>query len=170
MHTELLRESYALQRRGFQVIIAGDLNVARDEIDGYPNLRTSPHQHVLNRLDFNTKFFTKQVITDTCSKAMYPREGALPREESIEGFDGVDTFRHTHGSEERYSYYPRNRPWGSSCDRVDLIITSRSLANSVVAAGICDNPRDRGPSDHCPIWAVISPRAGGGSSWGRGGG
>ena len=168
LHTELLQESHALQRRGFQVIIAGDLNVARNELDGYPNLRTSPHQHVLNRLDFNTKFFTNQVITETLPRAMYSKEGPLHQTESINGFDGIDTFRHTHGSERRYSYYPRNQPWGSSCDRVDLIIASRSLADSVIAAGICDNPRDRGPSDHCPIWVVIGPRAGGGEreEWG----
>ena len=155
VHTELLFESHDLQRSGFQVVIAGDLNVARDKIDGHPNLRTFPHQHVLNRLDFNTKFFTNKVIAETSSKARFPRESAPSKKELIEGFNGIDTFRRIHKSERRYSYYPRNRPWGASCDRVDLIIASRSLVDSVTGAGICDNPRDRGPSDHCPIWVMI---------------
>lgn len=155
VHTELLQEAHALQRRGFQVIIAGDLNVARNELDGYPNLRTYPHQHVLNRIDFNTKFFTQEPIKNTSSGAMYSRDPAAVAKEAIQGFDGIDTFRHLHGSERRYSYYPRTRSWGASCDRVDLIITSRTLSGFVVAAGICDNPRDRGPSDHCPVWAEI---------------
>lgn len=159
VHTELLREAHALQRRGFRVIIAGDLNVARDERDGYPNLRTYPHQHVFNRTDFNTKFFTKAPIKNAHSVAEYPHphhdDVTTQEEDTIQGFDGIDTFRHRHDSERRYSYYPRNRPWGTSCDRVDLIITSRALSDSIVAAGICDNPRDRGPSDHCPVWAEI---------------
>ncbi|RYP29323.1 hypothetical protein DL767_006784 [Monosporascus sp. MG133] len=159
VHTELLREAHALQRKGFQVIIAGDLNVARNELDGYPNLRTWPHQHVLNRLDFNTKFFTKQPIKHVSSRASYSEDAAASMEESIQGFDAIDTFRHVHGTERRYSYYPRGRPWGSSCDRVDLIIASRYLSDHIVAAGICDNPRDRGPSDHCPIWVEIGRRS-----------
>ncbi|RYP67691.1 hypothetical protein DL771_007098 [Monosporascus sp. 5C6A] len=87
VHTELLREAHALQRKGFQVIIAGDLNVARNELDGYPNLRTWPHQHVLNRLDFNTKFFTKQPIKHISSRASYSKDAAASIEESIQGFD-----------------------------------------------------------------------------------
>ncbi|KAK7750776.1 hypothetical protein SLS62_007328 [Diatrype stigma] len=159
VHMELLREAHALQRRGFQLIIAGDLNVARDELDGHPDLRTYPHQHVLNRADFNAKFFTKASIRNTHSVAAYPHlqddDVTAKKEDTIQGLDGIDTFRHLHGSERRYSYYPRNRPWGTSCDRVDLIIASRALSGSIVAAGICDNPRDRGPSDHCPVWAEI---------------
>ncbi|KAI0452449.1 DNase I-like protein [Xylaria acuta] len=69
------------------------------------------------------------------------------------GFNGIDTFRSVHGGERRYSYYPRGRDWGSSCDRVDLIIAFRALGRLLLDAGICDNSRDRGPSDHCPVWA-----------------
>ncbi|RYO97047.1 hypothetical protein DL765_011345 [Monosporascus sp. GIB2] len=99
VHTELLREAHALQHKGFQVIIAGDLNVARSELDGYPNLRTWPHQHVLNRLDFNTKFFTKHPINNISSRVSYSKDAATSTEESIQGFDGIDTFRHVHGTE-----------------------------------------------------------------------
>ncbi|KAL7625220.1 hypothetical protein AAE478_004435 [Parahypoxylon ruwenzoriense] len=153
VHTELLREAKALESKGYQVIIAGDLNIARNELDGYPNLRTRPHQHVLNRADFNEKFFTD----NSHSRATYGNGPDLDNEKAgnIQGFNGIDTFRHVHGNERRYSYYPRGREWGTSCDRVDLIIASRALSGQIASAGICDSPRDRGPSDHCPIWVEI---------------
>ncbi|RYO91839.1 hypothetical protein DL762_001919 [Monosporascus cannonballus] len=91
VHTELLREAHALQCKGFQVIIAGDLNVARNELDGHPNLRTWPHQHVLNRLDFNMKFFTNQPINNISSRASYSKDVAACTEESIQGFDGINS-------------------------------------------------------------------------------
>ncbi|KAI3325403.1 DNase I-like protein [Xylariaceae sp. AK1471] len=146
VHYELLREAKRLEDRGFAVVIAGDLNVARDTRDGHPNLRTWPRQHVLNRADFNDKFFSNDTIKSAQSGA--DRGGG-----KLTGFNGVDTFRSVHGDERRYSYYPRGRDWGTSCDRVDLIIASKALSGLLVDAGICDNPGDRGPSDHCPIWA-----------------
>jgi exonuclease III len=154
-HTDLLQEATRLESEGFQVIIAGDLNVARSKIDGYPNLRTSPYQHVVNREDFNTKFFSGGEINCTPSVSSYRRGDSNQLHKVCRGFDGLDTFRHVHGNERKYSYYPRTRPWGSSCDRVDLILASRTLDRFLAAAGICDSPRDRGPSDHCPVWVEI---------------
>lgn len=156
VHTELLIEARALEAKGFHVIIAGDLNIARCELDGYPNLRTRPYQHVLNRSDFNNKFFMDAAIDMNRPKASYSGfEKRIPGAGNIQGLNAIDTFRHIHGSERRYSYHSRGLPWGLSCDRVDLVIASRSLASNVVAAGICDSPRDRGPSDHCPVWVEI---------------
>lgn len=155
VHTELLREARALEGRGFQVVIAGDLNIARCELDGYPNLRTRPHQHVLNRNDFNEKFFSNGIVDLTPSKATYGNNSKAENESQIPGFDGIDTFRHVHGTARRYSYHPRGIRWGSSCDRVDLIVASKALSRRIVNAGIYDSPRDRGPSDHCPMWVEI---------------
>ncbi|KAK6207374.1 hypothetical protein LQW54_007203 [Pestalotiopsis sp. IQ-011] len=156
VHTELLVEARALEAKGFHVIIAGDLNIARCELDGYPNLRTRPYQHVLNRSDFNKKFFMDAAIDMNRPKASYSGfEKRISGAGNIQGLNAIDTFRHIHGSKRRYSYHSRGLPWGSSCDRVDLIIASRSLASNIVAAGICDSPRDRGPSDHCPVWVEI---------------
>lgn len=95
VHKLLLDECLGLRQQGYEVILAGDMNIARGVIDGFPNLRTFPEQHVLNRKDFNEKFF-----------------------EDEQGFLGVDTFRHVHGEEKGYTYHPRGRPFGSSCDRV----------------------------------------------------
>ncbi|KAI0168730.1 Endonuclease/exonuclease/phosphatase [Pestalotiopsis sp. NC0098] len=156
VHTELLIEARALEAKGFHVIIAGDLNIARCELDGYPNLRTRPHQHVLNRSDFNNKFFRDATIDMNRPRASYSGfEKKISSVGNIQGLNAIDTFRHIQGSERRYSYHSRGLPWGSSCDRVDLIIASRSLAPNIVAAGIYDSPRDRGPSDHCPVWVEI---------------
>ncbi|KAI1870220.1 hypothetical protein JX265_006390 [Neoarthrinium moseri] len=157
VHTELLREAISLESQGFQVIIAGDLNVAISELDGYPNLRTKPYQHVLNRNDFKNKFFTANSIDTTSPKAAYFKGTQSDTNDILRGFDGLDTFRHVHGDEQRYSYHPRGVLWGSSCDRVDLVVGSRSLSRNIIDAGICDSPRDRGPSDHCPIWVEVGP-------------
>ena len=55
-HQHVLDEVLEYESRGRHVILVGDMNVARQRIDGYPNLRTSP-QAVKNRYDFNQKFF-----------------------------------------------------------------------------------------------------------------
>ncbi|KAK6067036.1 hypothetical protein SCUP515_10372 [Seiridium cupressi] len=157
VHTELLSEAVLLEAKGFYVIVAGDLNVARCELDGYPNLRTRPYQHVLNRTDFNDKFFTNNLIGNILSNAAYSGTyTAIPADGTkLNGFNGIDTFRHIHGDTQKYSYHPRGLTWGSSCDRVDLIIASRALSGNIANAGIYDSPRDRGPSDHCPVWVEI---------------
>lgn len=72
-------------------------------------------------------------------------------------FGGVDVFRAMHGDERRYTYFPRTREWGSSCDRVDMAIVSGGLWDSgrVKATGILDTPQERGLSDHVPLWVEI---------------
>ncbi|KAI0148633.1 Endonuclease/exonuclease/phosphatase [Xylariaceae sp. FL1272] len=156
---ELLCEAKRLEAKGFAVVIAGDLNVARDGRDGYPNLRTNPHQHVLNRADFNQKFFSDGVASlgIGARRALYSteREKGLEFEKSLKGLDAIDTFRHIRGAERRYTYHSRGREWGASCDRVDLVMASKTLDGIIVDAGICDNQRDRGPSDHCPVWVEL---------------
>jgi exonuclease III len=132
VHKHMLDEAKLLESQGFGVILAGDMNIARSHLDGHPNLRTSPQQHVINRADFNNKFF-----------------------DADEGLKATDTYRHIHGDEKGYTYYPRGRKFGSSCDRVDLIICSKSLEENVVDAGICATEQDRGPSDHVPLFATF---------------
>ncbi|KAH9906173.1 hypothetical protein F4778DRAFT_635163 [Xylariomycetidae sp. FL2044] len=210
-HTELAREARRLETgtgtgTAAVVVIAGDLNVAPGPLDGFPRLRVWPRQHVVNRADFQGKFFASRGVGDdgggggggggsgidweSGKGALYGWEargeederggggGGGKREKEKEknekGFDGVDTFRHIHGDQRRYTYYPRGVEWGSSCDRVDLVIVSRSLVEEeeeeeeeeaeprrrwqrlvVVDAGIGDYSRDRGPSDHRPVWVEI---------------
>jgi exonuclease III len=132
VHKHMLDEAKLLESQGFGVILAGDMNIARSHLDGHPNLRTSPQQHVINRADFNKRFF-----------------------DADEGLEAIDTYRHIHGDRRGYTYYPRGRKFGSSCDRVDLIICSRSLEEKIVDAGVCATEKDRGPSDHVPLFATF---------------
>ncbi|KAK5046808.1 hypothetical protein LTR84_007162 [Exophiala bonariae] len=134
-HQWMLQETLQLEATGNHVILIGDMNIARSRIDGYPSLRTSPVQHVKNRADFNAKFIT-----------------------SPNGMCGIDIFRHLHAEQKSYTYYPRGRPWGESCDRVDLIIISRSLimADGVVGTDIYNSPAERGHSDHVPLSVSLS--------------
>ncbi|KAJ4299934.1 hypothetical protein N0V90_005181 [Kalmusia sp. IMI 367209] len=55
-HRLLMEECIHLEHNGWQVLLAGDMNVAPATIDGHPRLRTFPQQHVFNRADFNAKF------------------------------------------------------------------------------------------------------------------
>ncbi|KAK4034344.1 Endonuclease/exonuclease/phosphatase [Parachaetomium inaequale] len=154
-HTRLRDECLELEARGFDVVVAGDLNVARGPLDGYPNLRTFPRQHCVNRADFNGKFFG---VGDNKRAGAYVG-GQYGQDGGGEGgcFDGVDVFRAMYGDERRYTYYPRTREWGSSCDRVDMVVVSRGLweAGRVRGTGILDTPQERGRSDHVPLWVEI---------------
>ena len=78
--------------------------------------------------------------------------------EAKDGLQGVDVFRYLHGKTRKYTYYPRNKEWGSSCDRVDLIIASKRLAGEagiLLEADIFNSPRERGPSDHVPFFVTL---------------
>jgi exonuclease III len=132
VHRLMMEECLKLESDGWDVLIIGDLNVAPARIDGFPNLRTFPEQHVINRADFNKRFLD---------------------ELNERGLGGVDVWRALRGNEKKCTYYPRNRPWGTSCDRVDLAIASRKLldAKKLVACEIWNTEFERGPSDHVPI-------------------
>lgn len=134
LHQKIVADCRSAAETGVSFLIIGDLNVAPSRIDGYPNLRTFPQQHVLNRADFNRKFF-----------------------DSDNGLRAIDIWRHLRGNERKYTYFPRGRPWASSCDRIDLVISSRSLIDHghITWVEIFDSEEDRGPSDHVPIAVEI---------------
>lgn len=154
-HTRLRDECLELESRGFDVVIAGDLNIARGTLDGHPNLRTYPRQHCVNRADFNAKFFGDE---DNVRAKAYT--GAVGSPKKVEArFDGVDVFRALRGAERRYTYHPRSGDdWGSSCDRVDFFVVSKTLFESgrVVDTNILDTPQERGTSDHVPLMVKLS--------------
>lgn len=147
-HKLLMQECLTLEKAGWNVVLAGDMNVAPAQIDGHPNLRTFPHQHVLNRIDFLQKFL--QPEGQSSDDITSPK-----REKS---WQGVDVWRAMNHDTRRYTYYPRSREWGSSCDRIDYVIASKKLwdMDCIPAAGILDNEAERGPSDHVPIWLDIT--------------
>ncbi|MCJ1284872.1 hypothetical protein MMC26_004209 [Xylographa opegraphella] len=140
-HTDLQAECKTYESRGWAVIIAGDLNIARSPLDGFPGRRMGA-AHVANRIDFEAKFMaTKQ-------------EGGLGM---------VDTYRALHGGERKYSYRGRGREWGSTCDRVDLILLSNNTITderiALVEGDILDEEDERGPSDHLPLYSTIQLEA-----------
>ncbi|KAM0714055.1 hypothetical protein Q7P37_011019 [Cladosporium fusiforme] len=151
VHRLLQMECRKLEQEGFRVIIAGDINIARARIDGHPNLRTFSHQHVLNRLDFCRRFLDEPEASDPTSRNGKDDD----RDEGSPSLGMIDTFRSLHPEQKGYSYYPRGKTFGESCDRVDMILCSRSLASTCAEAGILATPAERGPSDHVPIYAAF---------------
>ncbi|KAF2678807.1 hypothetical protein K458DRAFT_435486 [Lentithecium fluviatile CBS 122367] len=141
-HRLLTEECLCLEKEGWQVLLTGDMNVAPTVLDGYPRLRTFPHQHVLNRADFNAKFLG----------------GENKGDGGGEVFAGVDVWRKMYAGERRYTYYPRGKEWRSSCDRMDYVVVGRKMWDEglVMGAGIMDSEAERGTSDHVPIWVDIS--------------
>jgi exonuclease III len=136
-----MQECMDLEASGWDVLLAGDMNVAPDFRDGHPKLRTFPQQHSINRTDFHRRLLES-------------------KDGEKKGLNGVDVWRRMHGEERRYTYYSRGREWGTSCDRVDYFIAGRRAWDEgmIKATGIMDSEGERGPSDHCPIWADIELR------------
>ncbi|CAF9906944.1 MAG: hypothetical protein GOMPHAMPRED_004977 [Gomphillus americanus] len=131
-HSDLHQEIQKLEADKWSVIVAGDLNIARSLIDGFPGIRMAA-AHIQNRADFESKFISN--------------DGS--------GLCMLDTFRHLHDDERKYSYRSRGVTWGASCDRVDLILASRTAGSAVSGADILDTILERGPSDHVPIYVTL---------------
>jgi exonuclease III len=134
-HTLMLEEVKLYQAKGWEVVLVGDMNIARTPLDGYPGIRLG-NEHVKNRADFNCKFFDDE-----------------------DGMHGIDTWRWIHGNKRSYSYHgERAEEWGSSCDRVDLGIVTRGLVDkgALIGAEIHESVKERGGSDHIPISVVLS--------------
>lgn len=133
-----MQECIDLEKAGWDVLLAGDMNVAPDARDGHPKLRTFPQQHVVDRADFHEKILQGKI-------------------EENKGLGGVDIWRLMHDQEKSYTYFSRGREWGTSCDRVDYFIAGRRAWDRglIKACGILDSEGERGPSDHVPIWADI---------------
>jgi exonuclease III len=139
----LAQECKELEDQGWDVLLAGDMNVAPDKRDGYPKLRIFPQAHVINRVEFHDK------LLGGSGKAK-------------DAFTGVDVWREMHPDERRYTYFSKGRKWGSSCDRVDYFIAGKKAweKGCVTACGIMDTEEDMEPSDHVPIWADFEIKEG----------
>jgi exonuclease III len=133
-HSLMLEECLAYEAKGWKVVLVGDMNISRGPLDGYPGIRLGAN-HVKNRADFNSKFFVSDM-----------------------GLKGVDVFRHLYGETRKYTYYGRNNEWGSSCDRVDLIVVSRSIVETpglLTESNILNTVEERGHSDHVPLYVTF---------------
>lgn len=153
VHRLLQAECQTLLSRGFQIVLAGDFNIARTTLDGHPNLRTFPRQHCINRADFEARFFDGDTTLADDSLGAEGHGGG----EGEKGLRMIDSFRHVHGDKVGYTYYPRGKEFGTSCDRVDMILVSNSLMERLTQAGIHETPADRGPSpsDHVPLYITL---------------
>ncbi len=150
-HTHLRDEVARYEGAGWDVVIAGDLNISRSSLDSYPSQRIGV-DHVANRADFEEKFMNARG-----------------------GLRMVDSFREMKGEERKYTYRPPGRVWGAGMDRVDLIMCSRGMGRNesvegkgseqrkarkrwrLVDADILDLEEERGPSDHVPLYVDVSP-------------
>lgn len=129
-HSHLRDEVRRYEDKGWDVVVAGDINISRSHIDSFPQLRMG-EEHVKNRADFEEKF--------------------------IKDLGMLDTFRLVHGQQRKFTYRPRNKPWGAGGDRVDMILVTKRLGaqGRVREAGILDSEEERGPSDHVPLFVGL---------------
>ncbi|KAI4271358.1 MAG: hypothetical protein LQ337_006067 [Flavoplaca oasis] len=134
-HLELRDECSRYESQGWDIVIAGDLNISQTPLDSYPQLRLGK-EHVLNRQHFKDAFM-------------------IGKEEG--GLGMRDSFRQIHGEEKKYSYRPPGRVWGEGMDRVDLILVSERAR--INGADILDSELERGRSDHVPLWVEVSVRS-----------
>lgn len=142
-HSLMLSEVLRYQEAGWQVVLVGDMNIARSTLDGYPGIRLGA-EHVRNRREWNEMFILGQ-----------------------EGMKGVVSWRWIHGKRTGYTYYgEKAEEWGTSCDRVDLGVVSHGLVGEgngqlkrtqmrLAGADIWESIEERGGSDHVPISVVL---------------
>lgn len=127
-HTLLANEVQRYESSGWNVLVAGDINVSRTKADSFPQLRMGK-AHVRNRADFERKFITELGM--------------------------LDTFRFIHANKRKYTYRPVNKPWGEGGDRVDMILATKGLEDRIRQADILDTEEERGPSDHVPHFVEL---------------
>lgn len=127
-HSLLADEVAAYETKGWEVVVAGDINISRTHVDSFPQLRMG-EEHVRNRADFEEKF--------------------------IKEVGMVDTFRWMHVNARKYSYRPTAKPWGAGGNRVDMILVTKGLRESVKMADVLDSELERGLSDHVPLYVEL---------------
>ncbi|KAL9074120.1 MAG: hypothetical protein Q9161_002530 [Pseudevernia consocians] len=143
-HSLLRDEVRGYEEMGWDVVVAGDVNVARSAGDSCPRLRLG-EEHVRSRADFEEKF--------------------------IRDLGMVDTFRWVQGLRRKFTYRPRNKPWGAGGDRVDVILATKGFKAHcrVREADVLDSEEERGPSDHVPLFVELGVGPVGSVVGGRGG-
>lgn len=142
-HSLLRDEVRRYEDKGWHVVVAGDINVSRSSVDSFPRLRMG-EEHVQSRADFEAKF--------------------------VRDLGLVDSFRLLHGLRRKFTYRPRNKPWGSGGDRVDMILVTKGLEaqGRVWEADVLDSEEERGPSDHVPLFVQLGvERVSGGGGEGK---
>ncbi|KAL8868956.1 MAG: hypothetical protein Q9174_004638, partial [Haloplaca sp. 1 TL-2023] len=154
LHDECLR----YRDKGWNTILAGDLNIALSNQDSYPQLRTG-EEHVLNRQHFQDLFLSTPLHSSPPhTREPHDNNDDHQAKKQRQALKMRDSFREFHGDERKYTYRPRGRVWGEGMDRVDLILVSEGVV--VRGADILDSEAERGRSDHCPLWVEVEVRRG----------
>ncbi|BFZ55606.1 hypothetical protein PYCC9005_002647 [Savitreella phatthalungensis] len=111
-------------------ILAGDLNIARTQLDSYPGLRVS-RPHDLNRQEFN------ELFDDDSTR---------------------DFIRELYPTEKKFTWHGYGEPMLDQA-RVDMILGSKSssgtFAGYELLGGDTMEKVDRGESDHSPMYCII---------------
>lgn len=118
-----------LEAKGKPVVIAGDMKVAREDIDIYnPKRFDNPQGYSIEE---------KKTFNDFLDQ----------------GF--VDSFRHLHPETQKFSYFPMRKTMKNDEKgwRTDYIIVSKSIVNKVESSEIHEGYNQ---TDHSPISAVIN--------------
>ena len=120
-----------VRRRGLNLVLCGDMNIARAEIDVHPRERKP---RAIGQLPMERELFEK-LLTD----------GGL-----------VDVGRSLYPDDE--SYFSWWAPWRNMRERnigwrLDYVLASERLAGKAVS---CPSQREVGTSDHAPVVATFS--------------
>jgi exodeoxyribonuclease-3 len=128
----LIAHAATLQASGLPVLIAGDYNVVPTAEDIYP-----------------TRSWKKDALVQPESRAVFARLLA-------QGWTDALRARHPTGPVYTFWDYKRDRWRRDAGLRIDHILLSTALQDSLVDAGVDRGVRGReGASDHAPVWAVL---------------
>jgi exodeoxyribonuclease III len=128
----LKRHAKTFIKQDLPVVLAGDYNVAPDEIDIYP-----------------TRSWDKDALIQPKSRAAFA---------SLVEQGWCDTIRELHGDKRIYTFwdYKRNRWPRDAGLRLDHLLLSPALVSRLAKAGVDKQVRgEDGASDHAPAWVVL---------------
>jgi exodeoxyribonuclease III len=128
----LKRHAKTFIKQDLPVVLAGDYNVAPDEIDIYP-----------------TRSWDKDALIQPKSRAAF---GSL----AAQGW--CDAIRELHPEKRIYTFwdYKRNRWPRDAGLRLDHLLLSPALVSRLAKAGVDKKVRgEDGASDHAPAWVVL---------------
>lgn len=155
-HTLLASHVKAYDEKEWDVMVIGDMNISRSWRDSFPELRMGK-EHVENRADFE-----KKIIGTTLDDLIgtHKEEKRRDKDDADENWYGkglkmLDVFRFLHLQEDKYTYRPTHKPWGTGGDRVDMALATGFLMPKVEEADILDTEEDRLCSDHVPLFVKV---------------
>jgi exodeoxyribonuclease III len=128
----LKRHARTLIKQDLPVVLAGDYNVAPDEIDIYP-----------------TRSWDKDALIQPKSRAAFA---------SLVAQGWCDAIRELHPEKRIYTFwdYKRNRWPRDAGLRLDHLLLSPALVSRLAKAGVDKKVRgEEGASDHAPAWVVL---------------